>query len=330
MGREMNARALWWLLAGLLVGCASRAGVQLSPEQLRSKASYRTLSAYDEAYDAAYLVLVRDGFLVSAHDRHAGTLDTDPKGDARSPHEQRAWHSEILQEGASLTVVALPRIFIDGTEVTQGQPWTLDGENGEEARWRSLFGRMQELLDAWKVHPEVELDRARGELNVGGLRLLVPPKWTHFELNTDRHSLAVQRGRQLDDAVNPSILYSIERRRPQPDEDALVRSAVDRALGTNRQMEPKDTPVSDAWGVHGLGEVRVGPAGLGMPVAWRRWEARSPAWVVRVASACAPEGEQSCDIDVRAVIESAADSSGRLIDTESGAIPVFKHRPPPR
>lgn len=316
----------WLLASGVVLQACVSGPVFVSDADLERRGSLRTTAPYDEAFDAAWLTLERLDWKVTVADRRAGTLETEARTELDS-HEARGWRLDFRQDGDRLTLIARPRVFFDGVDVTQGMRWELVKE---DARWQDLFHRVQALLEAWRSHPELTLDRRRGELDAGGLKLLVPVAWTHFELSTDRRTLVVQKLRGVKDGLNPSLVYVLERRRPRPDETLVVRTAVERAFRDDGTLNPTEPPKSDANGVFGRGETQSGPGKVVQPVAWRRWEARSPAFVVRVASACAPEGELSCEADVRAAIESAADGTGRLVDQTPGAVPIFEHVTPER
>jgi hypothetical protein len=279
---------------------------------------------FDEAFDATWLTLEAMGFEVKEHDRRGGTLAT---GVVAAEHGTgRGWQAEISQEGARPTVTLLPHLYEDTRDVTGEAYWTLEGPGGELEKWDALFGRIAALVEAWRVHPELKLDTGRGELDAAGLRLLVPPSWEHFDFAVDRRTLIAQRFKRIS-GVNPTVLYRIERRRPEPDADALLHEALQRALAKSQDViEPGEWDArADSWGVSGTGEVLLGPGHVPEPVRWRRWEARSPQWVVRVVAVCAPEGERACDFETHQLLESAADSNGRLVNP-GGAVPGFQSR----
>lgn len=308
----------------LVAACAPRGPRQLSATQLRSRASRSISAGFDEVYDATWLALESQGWTVTAHDRRAGTLSTNVI--AGEHGTGRSWEASVSQEGSAQTVTLLPHMHEHERDVTPDVYWTLEGPGGELQRWDEAFARIVALVEAWRNHPELILEKTRGELDAAGLHLLLPPTWEHFEFSVDRRSLAVQRFKRSR-GLNPSVLYRIERRRPEPDLEAMVHETLERAFGGLESLaEPSEwTSRGDAWGLCGEGEVLVGPGLVAQPVRWRRWEARSPAWVVRVAVACAPEGERACDFETHQILESAADANGRLVNPGS-AVPGFQSR----
>ncbi len=310
------------MTACLLAGCAPRGPVALSPSQLRSHATRVVSADFDEAFDATWLALESLGFTVTAHDRRAGTLSTAVTAAANGTG--RAWQAEVSLQGADSAVTLLPRLHEGDRDVTDEASWTLEGPGGERERWDAAFERIRTLLEDWRHHPELVLEKRRGDLDAAGLHLLVPAAWEHFEFSVERRSLAVQRfKRHL--GVNPTAIYRIERRRPEPDVEGLLHEALGRALGAG-VIEPGDwNGGGDAWGFYGEGEVLVGPGRVAEPVRWRRWEARSPAWVVRLAMVCAPSGELACDFETHQIVESAADANGRLVNP-GAAVPGFQSR----
>ena len=291
----------------VLTSCAPRGPVALSPAQLQSRASRSIAAAFDEVYDATWLTLEAAGSTVTEHDRRAGTLTTAVVAAANGTG--RAWAASVSQEGATVVVTLLPRVYEGAREVTADMHWTLEGPGGEAQRWDALFAGIAGLIDAWRVHPELVLSNSRGELDAVGLRLLVPG-WQHFEFATDRRTL-VMKGSGT--ALVPTLLYRIERRRPQPDLAKLIQETLEQAFNAaGRIAEPAQWEITrDAWGEMAEGEVLVGADLTPKLVRWRRWEAGNPAWVMRIASAC-PAGigiRFDCDADVRRVVESAVNTA---------------------
>ena len=307
-----------------VASCAPRGPIALSPTQLHSRASRSIPAAFDEVYDAAWLTLEAAGWKVAVSDRRAGTASTDTV--LASNGTGRAWDLSVSLEGATTVVTLLPRVFLNEKEVTAQMHWTLEGPGGEAERWETLFAGIAALPDAWKVHPELVLSNSRGELDAVGLRLLVP-SWQHFAFSVDRRTLVMQ---DIGASPVPTLLYRIERRRPNPDMPALVHETLEHAFhAEGRTTEPEQWELkSDAWGKAAVGAALVGADLTPKPVRWRQWEAGTPAWVVRVVSACPPEGESEargpngtslqftrttgradCDGDIRRVIESAVNTA---------------------
>lgn len=301
----IRVAALSGTVLGLaMLGCAPRGPTALSPAQLQSRASRSIPAAFDDVYDATWLTLEAAGWTVTGHDRRAGNAETNvlvaPNGIGR------AWTASVSQEGATMVVTLLPRVFEGAREVTADMHWTLEGPGGEVERWDGLFAGIVGLVQTWRVHPELTLSNSRGELDAVGLRMLVP-SWQHFEFSVDRRTLVMQAPGSLPDST---VLYRIERRRPGPDLAALVHETLERAFhAAGRVTGPADWEiVKDAWGETAEGDVLVGADLTPRPVRWRRWEAGNAAWVVRVASACAVSSP-GCDSDVRRVVESAVNTA---------------------
>ncbi|MBS1152006.1 MAG: hypothetical protein H6Q89_3704 [Myxococcaceae bacterium] len=293
------------LLLGLLC-CAPRGPTALTPAQLQSRASRTFPAAFDEVFDATWLTLEAAGWKVTANDRRAGTVSTDvvaaPNGTGR------AWTAGVTQEGATVAVTLLPRVYEGEREVTEQMYWTLEGKGGELERWERLFAGITGLIDAWRVHPELLLSKTRGELDAVGLRLLVPG-WPHFQFSVDRRTLVMQG---VGAGLLPTLLYRIERRRPDPDLSRVVRETLEHAFhAAGRVVEPEWEIHRDGWGEAAEGAVLLEADLTPKPVRWRRWEAGNPAWVVRVVAVCAPGGEGGldCDGEVRRVIESAVNTA---------------------
>ena len=288
------------------VACAPRGPTVLSPGQLQSRASRSIPAAFDEVFDATWLTLEAEGWKVVEHELHAGTISTDAVIAANGTG--RAWSASVSQEGATVVVTLLPRVYEGAREVTADMHWTLEGPGGEAERWDALFAGIVGLIDTWRVHPELVLSNSRGELDAVGLRLLVP-NWPHFEFSVDRRTLVMQG---LGTGLVSTLLYRIERRRPEPEVAALVHETIEHAFhATGKVAEPGVWELTrDAWGQTAEGAVRVGADLTPKPVRWRRWEAGNPAWVVRVASACpVGEGGSDCERQVRQVIESAVNTA---------------------
>lgn len=320
----MSARRVAGLL--LVVSCAQRGPVTLSPEQLQLRATRTISGAFDEVYDATWLTLEAAGWAVSASDRRAGTLSTAMVAADHGPG--RAWSATVSQEGATVVLTLLPRIYDGAREVTADLQWILEGPGGEGERWDTLFAGATGLVEAWRVHPELRMSNSRGEVDAVGLRLLVP-SWQHFEFSTDRRSMVMQ---QSGAGGVPTLLYRVERRRPNPDLDTLISDTLEHAFHADGKITvpPQWKPVKDAWGESAEGDVQVGADLTPKRVRWIRWEAGNPAWVVRVVGACPDEAwvtgystgtdggsERSatvtsgaaCVADVRRVIESAVNTA---------------------
>lgn len=288
--------------------CAPRGPKALTPQQLESLASRTVEAPFDEAYDAAWLVLEGAGWTITASDRRAGTLETNAV--VLPPGVGRAWSVAVSQDGASPRVTLLPRVFRGEAEVTGEMHWTLDGPSGEQAKWDDLFARMAVLFEAWRTHPELKLERARAELDAAGLRMLVPG-WKHYDFAVDRRSLAVQG----DGSVPvPTFFVRLERRAPQPDPEAMPRAALEKATKGRLVVPDQTWAEAPPWME---GEVRVGKDLAPAAVRWRRWDALSPAWAVRVVAVC-PDGAEGCEAEVARALESA-------VNTDA-AVPGFKVR----
>lgn len=298
--RALGVGVLLWATA-----CAPRGPIALSAAQLQSRASRTIPAAFDDVYDATWLTLEAAGWPVKEHDRRAGTLGTGVV--TASNGLGRAWAASVSQEGATVVVTLLPRVFENAREVTGDMRWTLEGPGGEGERWEQLFASLTALVDTWRVHPELVLSNTRGELDAVGLRLLVP-SWQHFGFSVDRRTLVMQGA---GTGLVPTLLYRIERRRPEPTVVALVHETLEHAFhAEGRLAEPGEWDVArDAWGETAEGAVRVGADLTAKTVRWRRWEAGNPAWVVRVAAVCPVENRVECEGDVRRVIESAVNTA---------------------
>ena len=288
-----------------MVGCTPRGPTVLGPAQLQSRATRSIPAAFDEVYDATWLTLEAAGWTIIEHDRRAGTASTNtvaaPNGTGR------AWAASVTQDGATVAVTLLPRVYEGEREVTADMHWTLEGAGGEAERWETLFAGIVGLVEVWRVHPELVLSNSRGELDAVGLRLLVP-SWQHFEFSVDRRTLVMHGAADVS-----TLLYRIERRRPDPNLVGLVHETLESAFHAGgRIAEPSQWELTrDAWGDMGEGDVLVGANLSPTPVRWRRWEAGNPAWVVRVAAVCAVARVATfdCEGDVRRVIESAVNTA---------------------
>ena len=298
-----------WLLAVAVAACAPRGPTVLSAQQLEARAGRPMEAPFDEAYDAAWLVLEGAGWTVVESDRQAGTLETNAV--VLGSGVGRGYRVAVSVEGARPWVTLWPRVFEGEKEVTGQMHWTLEGPGGEEAKWDELFGRMGALVEAWRTHPELKLASGRGEVDAAGLRMLVPG-WKHLEFAVDRRSLVV-----LGDGNVPvaTLLYRIERRTPESNPDALLREALEKSARGRLVVTDTWTQTAPPWAE---GEVRVGKDLRPAQVRWRRWDAVSPAWVVRVVAVC-PDGAAGCEDDVGRALESAVNTAA--------AVPGFKTRP---
>ena len=287
-----------------VMSCAPRGPIALSAAQLQSRASRSIPAAFDEAYDATWLTFEAAGWKVIEFDRRAGTLSTAAV--IEGVGTGRAWSANVSQEGATVVITLLPRIFEGARDVTADMAWTLEGPGGEVERRDALFTDIVALVDSWRVHPELLLSNSRGEVDAVGLRLLVPG-WAHFEFSTDRRTLVMQGAGK---GLVPTLLYRIERRRPDADGAPVVHEALEHAFhAPGRVAEPSSwESARDTWGEAATGEVFIGSELSPRPVQWRAWEAGNASWVVRLVSACPPDTDV-CENDVRRVIESAVNTA---------------------
>ncbi len=296
--------------------CATRGPERLSTRELQSLGEFRTDRPYDETYDATWLALEALGFRVRDWQRVQGFLETDavdqPDGTRRS------WRADFSQAGAQLTVTLVPKILLGEQDVTAEHLF-------EPKEQDAVWAKVTPLLAAWTVHPDIAFQATRGEVDLAGLRLLLPPTWEHFDFATDRRTLAVQKTKGVK-GFNPTVVYRLERTRPRPELARLVHEALEKSWGAVVEEPTGWEEKNDVHGVSAEGEVLVGTSKSPRQAWWRRWEARSPAWVARVAVSCAPAGaELSCDAEALQVIDSAGDTNGRLVNA-TGAVPTFQSR----
>jgi hypothetical protein len=117
-----------------------------------------------------------------------------------------------------------------------------------------------------------------------------------FEFSVDRRTLVMQGA---GTGLVPTLLYRIERRRPEPPVEALVLETLEHAFhAEGRLTVPTAWEVSrDGWGETAEGAVQVGSDLTAKTVRWRRWEAGNPAWVVRVASVCPADNRIECAVN---------------------------------
>lgn len=281
----MTVRWLFALVWPAMVGCL--AGPRPIPRAQLDVMSTRTyVAAYDEVLDATALALEELGFAVSKVDEAEGLVIA-----ARA--DGAGYRALVRTRDGAQEVIASP--------TPERDLWVIDGVDGERERWDALEQSTRALLAAWRDVPEWKYAPEHNLISVLTFQAKPPPAWKRVEPSVSRRELVVQQ-LATRRGFNPTIVFSITRRRPVVESVSFLASTAGTALGAKSRLSwPEDTKGTlDAAGVHGVAEVLDGP--VPRSVSWHLWDGRSSAWVVRAAAVC--DVEDRCDDDWRSLTES--------------------------
>lgn len=302
------------LVALASAACTSRGAVMMSQSDLKVRGTRAFNAQFEQVYDAAYLSLAKHEGRIAQASRLEGVIEnervelTAPAGWQGTAY--RSYAVSVYQDGAQVAVTAVPRLWANEKDVSDEAVWVLPGRDGEEEHWERLLDGVDSLLETWREVPELSLERSRAELSVLGYKVNAPADWRGVELAVDRRSAVAQaqvRGSSgcadCPGGLNPSIVFSIERRQPPADATKLETTALESALGpkltTPEAWDVTETPT----GRRGTGLVVAGDAGKTVSVVWHVWDAGDPAWMFRIAAGCGPaEGPANCDLAWEAMI----------------------------
>lgn len=271
----MRARLLTALLAVALGGGACTSSRALTRVEARELAERRWDAPTDEVFDATWLTLRQQGWVVSEADRVAGTLVATKAG--------RAWALEVSARGAEQRVTASPR----DAEVTRAELVELN---------EVLEAGTQRLLGAWRELPEWKFDGRRNVLAVPGFSAAPPRAWASLDFDVSRRHVVVQL-RRARGGLNPTLLVVVDRRRPEPVLGALLKQAAGLALSARQRLTlPDELPsMEDGAGLHG--ELRVLDGTSPQDVTWHALVATLGTTEVHWVMVCPRAEAEACARD---------------------------------
>lgn len=307
----------------ILTACTSRGPTAMTTRELKARGTHQFEAPFDEVYDAAYLALERLEGKIASASRMEGVIENE-KVELTAPAgwdgtAYRSYAVSVYQEGARVAVTAVPRLWANDRDVSDEPVWVLPGRGGEDEHWEQYFEGIQDLILAWREVPDMNLNKQTGRVEVLGVHFTAPPDWRGLELAPDRRSAVAQSKAtgttgcpECPGGMNPTIVFEVARRQPAPDATHLEVTALEHALGpklvTPEAWDVAETPT----GRRGAGQVVAGDAAKTVPVVWRTWDAKEPAWMVRAAAACGPpESPAGCDAQWEAMIDGVTTEARR-------------------
>ena len=165
--RHLAALAVSVLVPLAGVSCASNPALQgelLSPQLVQTHGTRHFSASKDKVLAAARGALATLGYQISFADGDAGVIKTAPKdlvtvGAARGTQTQythrtavtfmtasRSYSLSLKSDGAGTTVVATPKVFINGRDVSAEPQWVIEGPSGENTLWDQLFAEISSNL----------------------------------------------------------------------------------------------------------------------------------------------------------------------------------------
>lgn len=247
----------------------------LSEGELRDFSTREYDAPFDEVYDATWLSLERFGYVVTEHDRRAGTFTGTKLG--------RRYDVEVSSRGERQAVAAIP-----------SAKGALDA--AEEAEHLELLeDATRELLKAWREVPEWTFDARRNSVEIATFKVSPPLEWQHLDLSVDRHRVTVQRKKNQRTGINPTIVIDVGRRRPGVPLDGLVAEVAGVALSARMRLSfPEEARAAlGKTGYSSTARVMDGPTQR--ELRWFAWNVQSDVWAVRVIAVCGPdESDASC------------------------------------
>jgi hypothetical protein len=241
--------------------------------QLEPLAARRYAGEVDEIFDATALALERLGYRITRLARSEGALTAvRPDG--------AGYEVTIEQRDARQQVVARP---------TPERPLvTLDGDDGEVARWDALEAATRRLLEAWREPPEWAFVARRNEVQVLSFAAGVPSSFERVVESIDRRVVTAQRFKAGHRGLNPTVLFEVARRRPDDSARPLLQKAIELALGAKGRLNWPDALDAHFDQTGAFGPAQVLDGSVPRQVTWHAWEQRTPAFTIRIAAACGP------------------------------------------
>jgi hypothetical protein len=271
-----------WCLGLLLANPGCVTSRLLEGEELRARALRRFDAPVDEVYDAAWLALQRQGFLVTTSYRLAGTFSAEHA-------DGRAYDVDVAAQGEAQRFAAVPRRPVPAAT--------------QYAEWDRLEDSMAALLRAWRALPEWRFDARRSVLDVPGFSVSLPREWEQLRLSVDRRRATLQQHRARPAGLNPTLLLEIDRRRPSTGLVEAGQRAVALALTAPTRLTFPDE-LSGRDDGHGTSATfRVLDGNVAHDVTLHLWAGGDEGWMVRAALAC-PAGDETCDAEWRRLVDS--------------------------
>ncbi|MBM4784220.1 MAG: hypothetical protein GQE15_41650 [Archangiaceae bacterium] len=269
-------------------GCVSGPRA-LGQSQLESYATRRHQAPFDEVFDATVLSLGRMGLTIEESDVKQGTI-------VAKRRDGTGYSVSIQSRDDEQLVVAVP--------TPERAAWVLQGEDGESARWDRLESYTNELLTAWRDHPEWAFIAARNLLGVLSFYARVPQRWERVDPSVSRRVTSVQRFKTRR-GLNPTILFEVKRRTPALDARAFLLTTAEVALQAKGRLTwvGDDEPTLREGRAQRAANVLDGT--VPRQISWHLWDHRTPTFTVRVAAVCGAAGsELDCDDDWEALVNS--------------------------
>lgn len=256
-----------------LVGTDCVTSRALTEGELRDFSTREYSAAWDEVYDATWLALEREGYTVTTFDRPAGTLT--------ATKDARAYAVEVSSHGSRQRVVAAP-----------SAKGTLDAAE-EAAHLERIEDITRELLDTWRDVPEWSFDARRNSILIDTFKVSPPLEWEHLDLSVDRRRVVVQRKKNQRSGLNPTLIVTVDRRRPSVPVAQLVQDAAGLALSARARLTFPDESRARLDETGYSAAVRVMDGSTPRDLRWFAWDVRSNAWSVRVVAVCGPDASES-------------------------------------
>ncbi|MDP3153344.1 MAG: hypothetical protein Q8N23_11770 [Archangium sp.] len=219
--------------------------------------------ATEEVYDATWLTLLGQGFVVVRSDRVAGTLEVSRAG--------KVFDVDVAALGTEQRVEIAPRDPLTRAELT--------------ALLDALEEGTRSFLRAWDELPEWSFDGRRNLLRVPGFGVAPPAEWEWLDFDISRRFVVVQQ-RRARTGLNPTLLVELDRRRPESRFEASLKRAAGLALvARQRLVLPEELEATeDEQGLHG--SVRVLDGTSPHELSWHAYQTVLGASDVRLLMVC--------------------------------------------
>lgn len=311
------------LACGLLAGaaCATSGPRPMGARALEELGMRRYHAPPDELYDAAWLAFEKLGLRVVAHDRRAGSFETQE--DPQRTGAPYAWTAQVEQEQDTVRLQLLP---LRRGPAAPDAPWPVDGPGGLEDRVRAVHAQVQALLDAWREGALLAYDTQHHDVGAAGVRVALPAEWGGVELRTDRRRLQLVRKPRQPRPVVPTMAVEVDRRRPVPVPEAGAGPAAPRELAPSLEAvalaAARDARL-DVQGPLASWAPRAGKVGdlaywtfdvtVDADPAARLFAfwTETAAWTVRVVAVCGRDAPDACDDELRALVQGVVVSPSR-------------------